>query len=126
MRVAIKAYENTYGGLHGMEEKAVITVDSVEEAEDIAMEMSYNVMDSYAEISDYFETMAEGEGLEPNSEEWNVFIDECKAESVLYDIHPITVKTEKTDEELSEEYFRRPDEFIKEYCKCGAFYQINS
>lgn len=47
MLVYIKAYEGTYEGLHGMYEEDIIEVSSLEDAEDIALEMAESVVSSY-------------------------------------------------------------------------------
>lgn len=46
MIFAIIAAEAIYQGLHGMNDKAIVEVSKWKEAEEIAVEMSLNVMDS--------------------------------------------------------------------------------
>ena len=36
--------------------------------------------------------------------------------NTAFDIYPFTVETNKSLEELSDEYYNNPDDFIKEYC----------
>ena len=57
---AIKAYEELYGGLHGMYSLDIVK-GSEEFAEDIAKEMSMSVMESYDEISDQLEDDVEAQ-----------------------------------------------------------------
>lgn len=117
MRVAIHAYDQTYGGLHGIEDYGVITVDSIEEAEEYGSEMSYDVINSYSDIYEEFEDSAESDGIERDSEEWNDYIDECVQEDIAYNIYLITKETDKSNEELALEFYNDKEEFIKTYCK---------
>ena len=69
----IHAFENTYGGLHGIE-SWMIEKTTKEIAVEIAIDESYNVMDSYSRICIDFEEAAEDEGLEPGTEEYDTYI----------------------------------------------------
>ena len=115
MLFAIHAYEGIYQGLHGMEEYAVVDVDTEEQAEDIASEMSYEVMDSYYCIISAFEESA-SIYFEEGSREWNDFIEQARDENVAYDILEITGDTQgKSTSDLEEEYYNNPTEFLKTY-----------
>ena len=117
MRVAIHAYDQTYGGLYGIEDYGVITVDSIKEAEEYGREMSYDVINSYSDIYESFEESAEEEGLERDSDEWCDYVDECVQEDIAYNIYLITKETNKNNEELTLEFYNNQEEFIKTYCK---------
>lgn len=117
MRVAIHAYDQMYGGLHGIEDYGVITVDSIEEAEEYGLEMSYDVINSYSDIYKEFEDSAEADEIERDSDEWNDYIDECIQEDIAYSIYLITEETDKSNEELTLEFYNDKEEFIRTYCK---------
>ena len=57
-KFAIVAFESCYGGLHGLYEAEVVEANDYAEAQEIAAEMSYSVIDSY---SSAFEDMEEDE-----------------------------------------------------------------
>ena len=117
MRVAIHAYDQTYGGLHGIEDYGVITVDSIEDAEEYGLEMSYDVINSYSFIYEEFADSAESDGIERDSEEWDEYIDECIQKDIAYNIYLITKETNKSNEELTLEFYNDREKFIKTYCK---------
>ena len=50
MVVAIHAFENIYGGLHGIEHYLIVEVDNIQQAEEWASEESKEVMESYSSI----------------------------------------------------------------------------
>ena len=81
MLFAIHAYEQMYGGLHGMDTYLITDAASEREAESIAVQESYEVMDSYSYIYESFEEAAEADGLEPYSDEWHDYIEEYKADN---------------------------------------------
>lgn len=116
MLYAIHAYENIYQGLHGIESFEVIEVDNKEEAESIAEEMSYEVMDDYGNIEEEFKADAEFNGYEEGTDEWYDFIEECRADDLAWDIYPITIETDKDVEELTNEFYQNSESFINKYC----------
>lgn len=117
MRVVIHAYDQTYGGLHGVEDYGVITVDSIEEAEEYGSEMSYDVINSYPNIYEEFEESAELDGIERDSKEWDDYINDCIEGDIAYNIYLITKETDKSNEELALEFYNDKKRFIKTYCK---------
>ena len=65
MVVFIDAYEHIYEGLHGMGICGVFEFDCIEEAEEIAINLSLGVIESYSCINDLFEDVEdEDERLE--------------------------------------------------------------
>ena len=50
MRVFIYAYEQTYGGLHGIHDMCVCDIDSLDEINDIGLDMALGVVDSYFHV----------------------------------------------------------------------------
>ena len=118
MRVFIYACENIYGGLHGMGSAEMTEVDTIEEAEEIGHEMSYDVIYSYHEITKSFEEDAEAEGLDPESDEYAEYMDECVEEDICYEVYLIADDVTLTKQELNDEIYNLgKEEFIKKYCK---------
>ena len=58
MIVAIHAYEDTYYGLHGIEDRYITEVNNLEEAKEIAEDLCDDVIKDY--IEDDFSVMADG------------------------------------------------------------------
>ena len=115
MLYAIHAYENIYGGLHGIEEYEVIEAETLKEADEYAYDLSCEVINSYADVMDNIIEDAESYDYETD-EEYDEFIEEAINEDIAFEIHPISIETNKSLEELTNEYFNNPDDFIKEYC----------
>lgn len=115
MLYAIYAYEGMYGGLHGMDNHAIVDCRDEGEAEDIGVEMSYDVMGSYECISSSFQEEA-SEEFEEGSDEWYQFIEDAKAENVAYVIYEIVDTKGKSVRELEEEFYNDREGFIEEYC----------
>lgn len=116
MIVAIHAFENTYGGLHGIENHRIIEVDTLQQAESIAMDDSREVMDSYEDIMEDFYSEAEDEGLERDSEEFEEYIAECVNDNIGYQIWEV-VDQYDTLEVMEEDFYNSRDEFVKEHCR---------
>lgn len=77
----IHAYENTYGGLHGIETALIVDCSTREDAEEIAIDESYDVMNSY---SNMFEDLDE----------------EDREESIAFDVFQIREDCTLSIEEL--------------------------
>ena len=114
---AIRAYDQIFDGLHGMEDQNIIEADNYEEAEDVATEMSYEVMDSYSEIQIHFENSAEDEGFEKDTEEWDNYIEDLRCEDVAYDIYELKDLSSEDLKVLAQEFYDYPEEFLKKYEK---------
>lgn len=106
MLFAIEAYESQYQGLHGIVDYAIVEENSTEEVLDYAYYLSEQVIYSY------------GLEPEPDSEDWESGEDcaEAWAEMIRYSVWKIPNTKGKTIEELEEEFYNTPDEFIKNYC----------
>lgn len=115
MIVAIHAFENVYGGLHGIENHRIIEVDIFQQAESIAMDDSRDVMDTY-EIVEEFQSEAEDEGLDPRSEEFDTYVDECINDNVGYEIWEVVDRYD-TLEVMEQDFYNDRDEFVKEHCR---------
>lgn len=118
MIVAIYACECTYGGLHGIYSKAVLEVSDIEEARDIAVQMSYEVMDSYEFIVEDIEAEIEYAIHEQGDErDYDEIANEYYSERVEYMIYvpsPELIKG-KDISALDEEFYQDEDTFLKKY-----------
>lgn len=110
----IKAYEGTYGGLHGMVDY-LVEKTSYQVALETAVEMSYDIMTSYGEFYNSFSEEASSEGLE--GDEFDEYVEECYQENIAYEIYEVIGRDNEDIDGLNEEMIENPDSFIKKYCK---------
>jgi len=111
---AIYAYENMYGGLHGINDYAVVKADSCEMAEKMAAELSSDVIDSY--IDD--EEIREATGIDEDDEFFTDELDDFYAEEIAYDIYTLDeskIRDEISLNSYSDEFRDDPHEFIEKY-----------
>lgn len=96
----IKGYDNLYNALHGMERSEIIECSNHDEAIDFAQDLSYDVIQDYAEIYDFLEEnvqeICENEGIiyGNNTEEEDrireeVFREDAMCEVYLLDMNVI-------------------------------------
>lgn len=105
-RYIVYAYENCYGGLHGMYDIDIIEGE-YEEVESLAEEMSYKVMDDYNCIEDYLE--------ENDNDEYP--IEAVRAENVAYEIFQVRNDILLTTDELHEKIAKENIDTIRaKYC----------
>lgn len=116
MIVAIWAFENTYGGLHGIENHRIVEVEDVKVAEEWAADDSREVMESYGDIISDFRVEAEAEGLDDGSDEFEAYVDECINDNIGYQIWEV-VDRYATIEQMQEDFYNSTDEFVKEHCR---------
>lgn len=116
MLYAIYACEGIYGGLHGMNSHAVVDCRDEDEADDIGLEMSLDVMSSYECIIGDLEDEAD-EGYERYSDEWYDYLEELKIENFSYFVYLITDTKGRSDKELEEEFWNDRISFIETYCQ---------
>ena len=93
----IHAFDEIFGGLHGMEEWSMEECQSEKEAVESAIEMSCDVIDSYADITEILRERAE-DYLSYDIEEGRItseqqretaldnYYDECVEEDIAYEI----------------------------------------
>lgn len=116
MIVAIHAFENQYGGLHGMCHSLIVEVEDVKAAEEWAAEESRQVMDSYNCIMESFESDAECDGVEEGTEEYDEYIEECIQSNIGYQIWEVIDRYAPLTE-MEEDFYNNKDEFVKEHCR---------
>lgn len=78
MKVFIYAYENTYGGMHGINTLAIADVSTLAEADEIGCYMAQEVTESY----DCFDDISDEELLESLC--WDIYVikDEFQSMSI--------------------------------------------
>ena len=116
IRYAIHVMEATYGGYHGIEDYIVDEYENLTEAEMDAACRSRELMDDYRVSEDFYEA-AESEGLIPDTDEYDEYIEECYLENIEYLIWKIKDNVIESDGFLENEFWQNSDEFVKKYCK---------
>jgi len=94
MIVAIHAYEEIYGGLHGIEDYLVTEVKDLKIAEDIASDLAYNVVEDYS---------------------YNFDEEDLEDPELCWEIYEIIDTKGKTVEKLNIEYHYDSEGFLTEY-----------
>ena len=114
----IHAFDEIYGGLHGMEIWTLEEFKNESEATEAAIEMSRDIIDSYSDITDILKEQAEDslsydieEGrihsVEEQEKYFNQYYEECVGEDISFNITKLDPKytTEQYNEMiLSKEY----------------------
>ena len=104
MKVFIYAYEDKYGGLHGIYDQTVVEVADMKEANMIGNDMSWGVIDSWGLSQDYDEDYEDEEFEVEYGTEW-----------IIYKIRDdVTLSIEELDELCSHEDYKN---FVKMYCE---------
>lgn len=93
----IHAYEGIYGGLHGIETALIVDCSTRKDAEEIAIDESYDVMDSYSHM---FEDLDE----------------EDREENIAFDVFQIREDCALSTKELDELVASDWEEVRDEYC----------
>lgn len=121
MRVFIMAYDNIYGGLHGMYTFRVVDVDSPEEADELGEEMSYDIIQGYGSIMESLENDIDPD-LEEDSPEWEEELDDLISQDAAWEVYEIDEdKARDVSYQVLEMAFSGDkDEFVKNYCKPDA------
>ncbi len=115
-RYAIHVMEQTYNGYHGIEDFVVEEYFDFEDAEQSAIERSYDLMDAYG-ISTHFDEDAIENGYEPDSKEYNDYVQDCYNQNVEYTIWKIKDDVTESNGFLENEFYQDLDEFVKKYCE---------
>lgn len=118
---AIKAYDDIYGGLHGMQDIDIFD-GTEDEASQIASEMAGDVIDSYYDIRDALEEeverICELEGIDLEDEsEVDEIREEVYDEDAQWEIYELDITKLPTVNtmELRDMFYRNPDEFLEKY-----------
>lgn len=90
----VYAYEDRYGGNHGINAWDIYDVDSVREAEEIGQDMSIEVMESYGsigeELLDEAREEAEFYGYEEDSLDFENILDGIYKENIAYELYRLS------------------------------------
>lgn len=132
MLYAVIACEQIYDGLHGMVSYFVVE-GTEEDAEEAAIEASYEIMQEYSSIMEDLENAAreeiefeneDEEDYEESAEwddEYSRALEEQMQENLQYEIYPIVKETNLSLKQLDGLFCRNPEEFIREYCNLPDF-----
>lgn len=115
---AIYAYEQTHGGLHGVNSRYLYIADDDKEAEEEAEQASREVMNSYGSITDDFESDAYDEGYRPGTDEWDEYLEEREDENVAFEVSVLNISVEEAEKkwkELNDEFYNTPEDFLDKY-----------
>lgn len=118
MKLFIYAYDQLYEGLHGMYEYTFYETDNQKEAEETAIELSCDVINSYYDIEDKLAEDADSVCDDRESEEWETAYDEAVMEDTAYEIYALNEDIkDKSDDELNELVDEWSIErFVEKYC----------
>ncbi len=118
MIVAIHAFENTYGGLHGIERHLVIEVDDLKQAQEIATDESRDVIDSFCmdEMTGQADAEVEFGTFEEGSDEYDQYVNDCIEEAIAYQIWEVTDRYD-TIEQMEEDFYNYREDFVKAHCR---------
>lgn len=122
MRVFIYACENIYGGLHGINNLDVCEVKDLDEANEIGMDMSIEVCESYDDVLNQLEEDADCAVGEENrdTDEWCEAYNQALCENLNWYCEEIN---EEVAGSISTEELGRiacnlgDEEFVERYCK---------
>ncbi|AXF52284.1 MAG: hypothetical protein [Caudoviricetes sp.] len=121
---AIHAFENVYGGLHGMESYAVVECKDEFEVSKIAEEMSFSIINSYDFLMQEIEREAlesyesQGYSIENSPYEDDIFVvllEMAIKNRIEYEIY-LVKETDKSLNKLNHIIKLRPKYFIEKYC----------
>jgi len=122
MLYVIHAYEQIYGGLHGMENWSLAECSSIEEANEWLLENSMDVITSYSSIIEDLEQTVEDYKTDDMSEEeieelrYDVYNEDI--DGAIYELKEEFQKdyTSKDLVELERELCNNPEDFVETYC----------
>lgn len=131
MLYAVIACEQMYNGMHGMVSYFVVE-GTEKDAEEAAIEASYEIMEEYSCIMNDLQAMAEEavdfegeEEYEEGTAEWDEAVSfalgETMRENLQYEIYPIVKETNLSLEQLDNLFSDDPEDFIREYCNLPGF-----
>ena len=118
---AIKAYDDIYGGLHGMQDINILC-GTEDEAREVASDMAFDVVDSYYDIRDALEEKVERicelEGIdladESEVDEVREEVYDQDAQWEIYELDRTKLPTVNTVK-LRDMFYNNPDEFLEKY-----------
>ena len=116
MLYVIRAYEQSYGGLHGIETWCAYKADSLQDVEEYASELSRELMGNYSFIEEALEEQAEFYCDDPDDEEaFNNAYDEAMEENIAYSIWEVQDE-ENGIIEINKFLSSDPEGYVSEKC----------
>lgn len=119
MRVFVYSCEETYHGLHGIENMGVVEVATIQEADEWGRQMSEDIINSYSCVLEAIEEVADEVNEDRDSEEWQEAYEEeliQHLEWYVYHINEDVAKDIPTEELDAIANHLGQEEFIEEYC----------
>ena len=126
MKYIIHAYEQSYGGLHGIEDWRAVESDNYADVEQEAIDMSVGVMESYAFIQEELTSQAcfycgcdvfDVENGNVDEEEFDSALNEAINENVAYEIWKVEENSEFSILEINRMLTNDPEGFVEKYCQ---------
>lgn len=125
---AVHAYEQIFGGHHGMEICAVYEVPDEQCVIGIAENLSSSIIEDYSSVMDFLTKEAndeysclgyviEEEENYSNDSNYTAILDRLIDDDIAYDIYPIRENCNKDVTELDHLINLDPKGFIREYCE---------
>ena len=125
MFYVIHAFENKYGGYHGIEDWTIESGRTEEKANEIARELSFGVMESYSFIIDELENDVESFIDEEMNEDdieqlrYDIYNDNIAYEiwKIRSDVYDNFSKSDCCIDDFINELHQDPEGFIEKYCE---------
>lgn len=115
---AVYAYDNLYGGLHGMGSYSLFIGDSLKEVEEYAADQSREVIESYENIQDSLTDQAD-EMMNDDDTTYDEAFEQAIEEDIAYEVYRLNIDADNISddefEELEKEWYDSPDEFLQKY-----------
>ena len=125
MKYVIHAYEQSYGGLHGIEDWRAVYYENLSQVEQEATEMSINVMESYSFIQEDLDQQAcfyagcdmiDAYETEEENEAFIMAREDAINENVAYTIWEVNEDCEFSILEINRMLANDPDGFVNDFC----------
>ena len=114
---AIHAYDEFFGGMHGVEEYEVIKAENDEEANLFAEDLSRELIEMYGmHMETGWGQEAIDNGYPEGTSDYERYIEERAEDDIAYSVYEITKETNLPIKELANLLQADPEDFIKEYC----------
>lgn len=131
MRFVIHAYEQSYGGLHGIEDWLVVESECYSDVEQEAIDMSIGVMGSYEFIREEITSQAcfyygcdvlDVENGNVDEEEFDSALNDATYENVAYEIWEVKENSKFSIFEIDHMLADDPEGFVEKYCQNARGY----
>ena len=126
MEYVIHAYEQSYGGLHDIENWCAVECENLSQAEQEATDMSISVMESYSFIQEDLDQracfyagcdMIDAYESEEENEDFIKAREDAVNENIAYEIWEVKENSEFSILEINRMLADDPRGFVEEYCR---------